>query len=90
MFVVWLASLRSAEHVAGEVAAQVGLPRSGGQSYEDALTQWLADRDVLLVLDNCEHVVSAVADLVDEPHRSAPSPSSARDESRAAVGRRTS
>ena len=65
VFVAWLASLRSAEHVAGEVAAQVGMPRSGGKSYADALTEWLAERDVLLVLDNCEHVVSAVADLVD-------------------------
>jgi predicted ATPase len=65
VFVVWLASLRSAEHIAGEVAAQVGMLRSGGQSYQDALTGWLAERDVLLVLDNCEHVVSAVADLVD-------------------------
>ena len=65
VFVVWLASLRSAQHIAGEVAAQVGMPRSGGQSYEDALTHWLAERDVLLVLDNCEHVVSAVADLVE-------------------------
>src|SRR5262249_40517313 len=65
VFVVWLASLRSADHIAGEVAAQVGMPRSGGQTYEDALTDWLAERDVLLVLDNCEHVVSAVADLVE-------------------------
>jgi predicted ATPase len=64
--VVWLGSLRSAELVAAEVAAQLGLPRSGGQSYEDALTRWLADRDVLLLIDNCEHVVSAVADLVDD------------------------
>jgi predicted ATPase len=65
VFIVWLASLRSAEHIAGEVAAQVGMQRSGGQSYEDSLTEWLAERDVLLVLDNCEHVVSAVADLVE-------------------------
>ncbi len=65
VFVVWLASLRSAEHISGEVAAQVGLPRSGGQPYEDALADWLAERDLLLVLDNCEHVVSAVADLVE-------------------------
>ena len=65
VFVVWLASLRTAEHIAGEVAAQVGMPRSGGQTYEDSLTQWLAERDVLLVLDNCEHVLSAVADLVE-------------------------
>jgi predicted ATPase len=65
VFVVWLASLRSAEHIAGEVAAQVGMQRSGGQTYEDSLTEWLAERDVLLILDNCEHVVSAVADLVE-------------------------
>jgi non-specific serine/threonine protein kinase len=63
--VVWLASVRSAELVAAEVAVQLGLSRSGGQSYEDALTTWLTERDVLLVIDNCEHVVSAVADLVD-------------------------
>jgi predicted ATPase len=48
------------------VAAQVGLQRSGGESNVDALTRWLADRDLLLVLDNCEHVVSAVAQLVEE------------------------
>lgn len=66
VFVVWLASLRSADLVAGEVAAQVGMQRSGGHSSEEALARWLADRDVLLVLDNCEHVVSAVAELVED------------------------
>ncbi len=63
--VAWLGSVRSPELVAAEVGAQLGLPQSGGQSYEDALARWLADRDVLLVIDNCEHVLSAVADLVD-------------------------
>jgi predicted ATPase len=66
VFVVGLASLRSADLVAGEVAAQVGLQRSGGERNVDALARWLADRDLLLVLDNCEHVVSAVAQLVEE------------------------
>src|SRR3954452_22718179 len=66
VFVVWLASLRSADLVGGEVAAQVGMQPSGGQSNEEALARWLADRDVLLVLDNCEHVVSAVAELVED------------------------
>ncbi len=62
---VWLAPLRSAELVAAEVAAAVGLSRSGGLAYLEALTQWLVDKDLLLVLDNCEHVALAVADLVD-------------------------
>jgi predicted ATPase len=63
--VIWLGSVRSPELVAAEVAAQLELPQSGGKSYEDALGRWLTDRDVLLVIDNCEHVLSAVADLVD-------------------------
>jgi predicted ATPase len=63
--VVWLGSVQSSELVAAEVAAQLELPQSGGQSYEEALGRWLADRDVLLVIDNCEHVLSAVVDLVD-------------------------
>ncbi len=66
VFVVWLAPLRSADLVAGEVAAQVGMQRSGGRSNTEALVRWLADRDVLLVLDNCEHLVSAVAELVED------------------------
>jgi predicted ATPase len=65
VIVVWLGSLRSAELVVSEVAAQAGLPKSGGDSLEDALVRWLAERDVLLLLDNCEHVTSRVADLVD-------------------------
>jgi predicted ATPase len=63
--VAWLGSVRSAELVVAEVAAQLGLPRSGGQSFDEALTRWLTERDVLLVIDNCEHVVSTVADLVE-------------------------
>ena len=64
--VVWLGSLRSASLVAPEVAAAVGLPRSGGQTYAHAIIEWLADSDLLLVLDNCEHVVASVGDLVEE------------------------
>jgi non-specific serine/threonine protein kinase len=63
---VWLASLRTPELVAAEVAASLGLPRSRGLSYGDALAEWLDDQDVLVLLDNCEHVSPAVADLVDE------------------------
>jgi predicted ATPase/DNA-binding winged helix-turn-helix (wHTH) protein len=62
---VWLAPLRAAELVAAEVAVAVGLTRSGRLDHVDALTHWLVDKDLLLVLDNCEHVVDAVADLVD-------------------------
>ena len=65
VFTVWLAPLRTAELVAAEVAVALGLSRSGGLAYLEALTRWLVDKDLLLVLDNCEHVVDAVAELVD-------------------------
>lgn len=62
---VWLAPLRAAELVAAEVAVALGLTRSGRLDHVEALTRWLVDKDLLLVLDNCEHVVDAVSDLVD-------------------------
>ena len=62
---VWLAPLRAAELVAGEVAVALGLTRSGGLDPLDALTRWLVEKDLLSILDNCEHVVDTVADLVD-------------------------
>jgi predicted ATPase/DNA-binding winged helix-turn-helix (wHTH) protein len=65
VFTVWLAPLRAAELVAAEVAVALGLSRSGGLAQLEALTLWLVDKDLLLVLDNCEHVVDAVAELVD-------------------------
>ena len=65
VFTVWLAPLRAAELVAAEVAVALGLSRSGGLAHLEALTRWLVDKDLLLVLDNCEHVVDAVAELVD-------------------------
>ncbi len=44
----------------------MGLPRSGGLGYVEALVGWLRDNDVLVVLDNCEHVVEEVAQLVEQ------------------------
>src|SRR5262249_46169909 len=39
---------------------------TAGRSATEALCASLADRDVLLVLDNCEHIVGGVATLVSE------------------------
>ena len=63
---VWLAELaavRDPAHVAAAVAAALGirdLPPSGAA---DALALALARRQLLLVLDNCEHVIDAAAEL---------------------------
>jgi predicted ATPase/class 3 adenylate cyclase len=48
------------------VAAAVGVPlEAAGGDHLGALVAHLASRHVLILVDNCEHLVEAVADLVD-------------------------
>ena len=65
---VELAPVRDPERVAPEVVTALGfLPGSlaqPGESLEERLCDQLHDRRLLLVLDNCEHVVEAAALLV--------------------------
>jgi predicted ATPase/DNA-binding CsgD family transcriptional regulator len=58
--------------VAQAVAGALGLHARSGFSPDAALAEYVADRRVLLVLDNCEHLVDAVAKLADQLLRAAP------------------
>jgi predicted ATPase/DNA-binding CsgD family transcriptional regulator len=51
--------------VIAAVAEAVGVPDQRSLSLEAALVASLADRDAVLVLDNCEHVLAGVRDCVD-------------------------
>jgi predicted ATPase/DNA-binding CsgD family transcriptional regulator len=65
---VWfvdLAPVRVPRLVGYAVAAALGRDVHTGQAIEDALVEYLAHRDVLLVLDNCEHLVDACAGLAE-------------------------
>jgi predicted ATPase/class 3 adenylate cyclase/DNA-binding CsgD family transcriptional regulator len=46
------------------VASTLGLPDQPGRSTMDTLTRFVADRQMLIVLDNCEHLLDASAELV--------------------------
>ncbi|WP_112263903.1 ATP-binding protein [Lentzea terrae] len=59
---VELDELRDAELVANAVAQAVGMRQAGRTSLE-MLVDYLASRRLLLVLDNSEHLVEAVAEL---------------------------
>lgn len=66
---LWFVDLTSAS--AGEVVAAsfvrtFGLSLPAGASAVDEIATYLAPRTALLVVDNCEHVVDSVADIVDE------------------------
>src|SRR5580704_17179030 len=63
---VWLAELAAARdpaQVAAVVAAALGIRDLPASAAADALVQVLAQRQMLLVLDNCEHVIGAAAEL---------------------------
>jgi predicted ATPase/class 3 adenylate cyclase/DNA-binding CsgD family transcriptional regulator len=64
---VWyvdLAPLTDPELVPVTVARALGLPDQPGRSTMDTLTRFVADRQMLVVLDNCEHLLDASAALV--------------------------
>jgi predicted ATPase len=71
-WLVELASVGAAEAVEDAVAAALGVQPSPGGSLERVLIDYLRSKSLLLVLDNCEHLLSAVARLVDVALRSAP------------------
>ncbi|HTU77108.1 MAG TPA: LuxR C-terminal-related transcriptional regulator [Trebonia sp.] len=60
-----LAGLRDPQLVPGTVAACLGLPESQGREQLEAVLAYLADRQLLLILDPAEHVVAACASLAD-------------------------
>ena len=66
---VWfveLAPISDARLVPQTVATALGVREEAGRSIQDALLRARADRTLLLVLDNCEHVIDACATLVHQ------------------------
>ena len=72
VWLVQLDQLRNEALVAQAVTGVLGLHARSGFSPEAALAEYLADRRLLLLLDNCEHLVDAVAKLADQLLRAAP------------------
>lgn len=65
VFLVDLAPLLDAADVLPAVASVLGVRETIGGSPRDALGRYVATSRLLLVLDNCEHVSAAAADLGD-------------------------
>jgi predicted ATPase/class 3 adenylate cyclase len=64
---VWyvdLAPIAHAELVAVTVARSLGLADRPGLSTMDVLEKFIGERRILLLLDNCEHLIDAIAALV--------------------------
>ena len=59
-----LAPITDADVVPVAVARALGLPDQPGRTRIDTVVRFIGDRQMLLVLDNCEHLLDASADLI--------------------------
>jgi predicted ATPase len=73
IWVVELAPLDHPELVAEAVCSTIGVPVAGSRTATESAVGYLCRKKALLVLDNCEHLIEAVASLVDALMRGCPS-----------------
>jgi predicted ATPase/class 3 adenylate cyclase len=71
-WLVELAALADPALVDQAVGAAFGLREAAGRSMAQALADYLRSKQLLLVLDNCEHLLEACARLADELLHAAP------------------
>jgi predicted ATPase len=64
VWMVELAPVAEPGSVASAAATTLSIPPEGGMSMVDAIVGWLRGRRLLLILDNYDHVLSAVGELV--------------------------
>jgi predicted ATPase/DNA-binding SARP family transcriptional activator len=65
VFMVELASVRDPSSTVAAIATAVDVQQRQHLSIEETLMEYLRDKRALLVLDNCEHLLTTIAPLVD-------------------------
>jgi predicted ATPase/class 3 adenylate cyclase len=71
-WLVELAPVRDPDGVVDAFAAVFGITARAGQGLEQVLVEFLRTKQLLMVIDNCEHILGAVAELVETLERSCP------------------
>ena len=72
VWLVELAPLTDPALVPQAVAEVFGVQEQAGKTIQQSLSEWLKPKRLLLILDNCEHLISACAILAAELLRSCP------------------
>jgi predicted ATPase/DNA-binding CsgD family transcriptional regulator len=72
LFWVDLASISEESLVPKAVASTLGVPEQPGRSVREALAAFLEEKQLLIILDNCEHLVAVCARLADSLLRACP------------------
>jgi len=71
-WLVELAPVADPDLIDGALSAALGLSEHQVESLRQAVLEHLADRSALLIVDNCEHLISEAADLVSSVLSTAP------------------
>src|SRR6202011_813971 len=72
---VWLADfapITDPELVSSIIAKELGITQAEGRRVDESIPHWLKRKKLLLILDNCEHILEAVAGVADAVIRSCP------------------
>jgi predicted ATPase len=72
VWLIELAPLTDPDLLPHAIASTLGMRHESGQAVSDGLVEFLRPRAILLLLDNCEHVIAACAALVDQILRACP------------------
>jgi predicted ATPase/DNA-binding SARP family transcriptional activator len=72
VWLVELAALSDPALVLPAIAPALGLREQGPHELRELLVDFLRPREVLLVLDNCEHLIEACAQIVDDLTQACP------------------
>ncbi len=72
VWLVELATVVDAARVGGTIAAALGAHEDAERAIEDSLVDFLRSKELLLVLDNCEHLIAECAQLSARLLRGAP------------------
>ncbi len=65
IWLVELATLTDSTSLTQRIATALGLRQEATRPLMDSLTAYLTERTLLLILDNCEHMIDACAQLAD-------------------------
>ena len=66
LWLVDLAPLSEGDRVIDAISATLGARQAAGDDRRAALTAWVENKRLLLILDNCEHLLAAAAAAADE------------------------
>ncbi len=72
---VWfvdISPITDPELVSSVVANALGITQVQGKRVDELIPEWLRRKNLLLIIDNCEHLLGPIAVLADAIHRSAP------------------